>query len=270
MTRSSVSLIEIASSRSTCVDVHQVLDRGPLQLGQPAEVIGDGGGLLGRQAMDPVEQAQPLRGDLLLEVPVVALAVQRRCGAAQVEHLVVGEARHLGLGVDGRAPRRQVVGDDEVELVVDVAVQLVQLQAQQPGVDAELDDHRLDLVADPVHHLAALHDGDDVTEGHDVLQLDAGEVGDGVVEAHLVALQRLQRLVGPIEQAADVLQLVLGPAAVDVDDAHLLARRHHRHAQRAGRPARPCGGGCRSRWSAPSGRGPGGRWPGRCGCHRSR
>ena len=136
----------------------------------------------------------------------------------------------------GRAPRRQVVGDHEVELVVDLAVQLVELQAQQPGVDAELDDHRLDLVADAVHHLAALHDGDDVAQRHDVLQLDAGEVGDGVVEAHLVALERLQRLVGPVEQAADVLQLVLRAAGVDVDDAHLLAGRHDRHAQRAGDP----------------------------------
>ena len=101
------------------------------------------------------------------------------------------------------APGRQVVGDDEVELVVDVAVELVELQPQQPGVDAELDDHRLDLVGDAVHHLAALDDGDDVAQRHDVLQLDAGEVGDGVVEADLVALERLQRLVGPVEQAAD-------------------------------------------------------------------
>ena len=37
-----------------------------------------------------------------------------------------------------------------------LAVQLVELQAHQPGVDAELDDRRLDLLGDAAHHLAAL------------------------------------------------------------------------------------------------------------------
>ena len=85
-----------------------------------------------------------------------------------------------------------------------------------------------------MHHLAALHHGDDVTQRDDVLELQPGQVGDRIVEADLVPLERLQRLVGAIEQAADVLQLVLGAAGVDVDHAHLLARRHHRHLQRAG------------------------------------
>ena len=172
--------------------------------------------------------------DLLVEVATVAVAVQRAGGDAVVEHVVVVEARHLGLGLDHGAACRQVVGDHEVQLVVDVAIDLVELQSQQTGVDAQLDDHRLDLVGDAVDHLAALHDGDDVAQRHDVLQLDAGEVGDGVVEAHLVALEGLQRLVGPVEQPADVLQLVLRPAGVDVDHAHLLAGRHDGHLQRAG------------------------------------
>ena len=85
-------------------------------------------------------------------------------------------------------------------------------------------------------HLTALDDGDDVAQRHDVLQLDAREVGDGVVEADLVTLERLQRLVGAVEQPADVLQLVLRAAGVDVDDAHLLARRDHGHLQRARHP----------------------------------
>ena len=57
-------------------------------------------------------------------------------------------------------PGGQVVGDHQVEFVVDLAVELVELQPQQPGVDAEFDDHRLDLVGDAVDHLAALDDGD--------------------------------------------------------------------------------------------------------------
>ena len=117
----------------------------------------------------------------------------------------------------------RVVGDHQLEFVVDLAVDLVELQAQQPGVDAELDDHRLDLVGDAVHHLAALHHGGDVADGDHVLELERGEVAERVVEAGLVALERLQRLVGAVEQSADVLQLVLAAAGVDVDDAHLLA-----------------------------------------------
>ena len=57
-----------------------------------------------------------------------------------------------------------------------------------------------------------------------------------VLESHLVALERLQRLVRPVEQPADVLQLMLGTAGVEVDDAHLLARRDDGHLQRAGDP----------------------------------
>ena len=131
-------------------------------------------------------------------------------------------------------PGGQVVGDDEVEFVVDLAVELVELQPQQPGVDAEFDDHRLDLVGDAVDHLAALDDGDDVAERDDVFDLDGGEVRDRVVEAHLVPLERLQGLVGPIEEMADLLELTLAAAGVDVDDAHLLAGRHDRHVERSG------------------------------------
>ena len=61
-----------------------------------------------------------------------------------------------------------------------------------------------------------------------------GQVGDRVVEPGLVALERLQRLVGPVEQPPDLLQLALAAAGVDVDDAHLLGRRHDRHVERAG------------------------------------
>ena len=130
--------------------------------------------------------------------------------------------------------RREVVGDHVVELVVDLAVGLVELQAEQPGVDTELDDHRLDLVGDAVHHLAALHDGDHVAHGDDVLDLERGQVAEGVVETELVALERLQRLVGAVEQATDLLQLALGAAGVDVDHAHLLGGRDDGHVERTG------------------------------------
>ena len=162
------------------------------------------------------------------------VAVQRRRGSAQVEHLVVGQRRHLGERGARRPSVRHVVVDDEVELVLDVAVRLVELEAEQAGLDAELDDHRLDLLGDAQHHLAALQHGGDVAQRHGVLQLGRREAEHGVLEAHLVALERLQRLVRPVEQTADVLQLVLRPAGVEVDDAHLLAGRDDGHLQRPG------------------------------------
>ena len=126
--------------------------------------------------------------------------MQDRGGLAQVVHVVVGHARHLLECRLGGDLRREVVLDDQVEFVVDLAVQLVDLQSQEPRVDAELDDHRLDLVGDPVHHLAALDDRDHVAQGDDVFDLDSGEVGDGVVEFGLVSLECLQGLVGPFQQ----------------------------------------------------------------------
>src|SRR5690606_22959629 len=74
----------------------------------------------------------------------------------------------------------------------------------------------------------------DVAQRRRVLQLGRGEVEQGVFELDLVALERLQGLVGPVEEAADVLQEVLGTAGVEIDDAHLLAGRHDGHVERPG------------------------------------
>ena len=57
-----------------------------------------------------------------------------------------------------------------------------------------------------------------------------------LVEAVLVALEGLQRLVGPVEQPGDGLQRVLLVAHVDGDDRHVLGHRDHRHVDRAGHP----------------------------------
>ena len=134
----------------------------------------------------------------------------------------------------GRPVVGDVVLDDQLEFVVDLAVQLVELQPEQTGVDAEFDDHQLDLVGDAVHHLAALHHGGDVAQRRDVFHFDRGEARDRVVEAGLVALEGLQCLVGALEQSADLLQLSFAAAGVHVDDAHLLAGRHDGNGERAG------------------------------------
>ena len=102
-------------------------------------------------------------------------------------------------------------------------MQLVQLQPDEAALGAELDDVALDLFGDPPDHLAALQHRDHVAQGDEVLDLEGGERRDDVVEAELVALEGLQRLVGPVEQAGDRLERVLGVADVDGDDAHVLA-----------------------------------------------
>ena len=89
-------------------------------------------------------------------------------------------------GVAGESPFRpcpaqlfgdsRIVGQHKFELVVDLTVDLVDLQAQQPGIDAELDDHRFDLGGDAAHHLAALHHGGDIADRGHVFELERGEV----------------------------------------------------------------------------------------------
>ena len=162
--------------------------------------------------------------------------MQRGQGHAGIEHVVVLHSRHLGDRVVDVAVGWQVVGDDELDLVVDVGVDLVELEPQQAGVDAELDDHRFDLVGDSVHHLTTLHHRDHISHRDHVLDLDGRQVVDRVLEAGLVPLERLECLVGAVEQTPDLLELSLEPAGVDVDHAHLLRRRHDRHVERPGHP----------------------------------
>ena len=176
----------------------------------------------------------PRPGDLLVEILGAFLTMQRLGGDTQVEDLVVGQRSQLGQRGAHGATGRDVVGDDKVELVLDVAVQLVELETQEACFDSEFDDHRLDLLGDAQNHLAALQHRGDVAEGNGILQLRRRETEHGVLEADLVTLECLQCLVRPVEQAADVLQLVLGSPGVEVDDPHLLTRRDDRHLQRLG------------------------------------
>ena len=50
----------------------------------------------------------------------------------------------------------EVVLDHEAAVVVDAAHELVELEAHEAAVDAELDDVELDLLGDAAHHLGAL------------------------------------------------------------------------------------------------------------------
>ena len=104
------------------------------------------------------------------------------------------------------------------------------------GLGAQLDDRGLDLLGHAAHRLAALQHGGDVAHGDQVLHLQRGERGGGVVQADLVALQRLEGLVAADEQPRDLLQRVLGVADVDGDDAHVLADGDDRHGERPGHP----------------------------------
>ena len=131
----------------------------------------------------------------------------------EVERLEVGE----GLLDACRPAARlgQVVADDELAVVAQAAGELLELEGEQAAVGAELDDVAGDLVADPAHHLEALQHAGDVAHGDEVLDLERRQGAGDLVEARLVALERLQRLVGAGQDRAGVLEDV--PAAVDVE-----------------------------------------------------
>ena len=130
----------------------------------------------------------------------------------------------------------QVVEQHELAVVVDVLEQLVHLQADEVGLGAQLDDRGLDLLGHAADRLAALQHGGDVAHGDQVLDLQRGERGGGVVQADLVALQRLEGLVAADQQPRDLLERVLRVADVDGDDGHVLADGDDRHRERAGDP----------------------------------
>ncbi len=118
-------------------------------------------------------------------------------------------------------------------------IELLELQGQQPAVGAELEHVVLDLAGDPGDHLEPLGDDRDVAHGDEVLDLEGGQGARHLVEAELVALQRGQRLVGPRQDLAGVLEHVAGLADVGRDDLHRLADRDHREP---GLPRHPVGG----------------------------
>ena len=136
----------------------------------------------------------------------------------------------VGLG-DG-----QVVADDELAVVAEAAGELLELEREQPAVDAELDDVAGDLVADPAHHLEALEHAGDVAHGDEVLDLERRQRAGDLVEAGLVALEGLQRLVGAGQDGAGVLEDVAPAVDVEGDDAHGLADRDHGVAGLLGDP----------------------------------
>ena len=103
----------------------------------------------------------------------------------------------------------EVVAHDEPALVLDAAQDLLELQADEPTVDAELDDVLVDLLGDARDHLGALQQHDHVAERDEVLDLERGQRARHLVEAALVALEGLQGLVGPVEQPGDRLERVL-------------------------------------------------------------
>ena len=108
------------------------------------------------------------------------------------------------------------------------AGELLQLEAEEAAVGAELHDVVGDLVLDPAHHLEALEDVRDVADGDEVLDLERREGAGDLVEARLVALEGLQRLVGPRQDRAGVLEHDAATGDVEGDDAHRLAHRHDR------------------------------------------
>jgi len=112
---------------------------------------------------------------------------------------------------------QQVVAQHEAPVVVGAANQLLELQADEPTVGAELDDGHLGLVRDAPHHLGSLQEADNVAHGDEILDLQRCELRRCGVEPLSVLFERLQRLVGPTEQQARRQERPLLVAQVDGD-----------------------------------------------------
>ena len=137
--------------------------------------------------------------------------MQRRGDGLQVEQVVGVE---LGEGAEGLLEVElgvlvEVVADHEPAVVGDAAHELLELEAHEPAVLAELDDGERELLGDAAHHLGALEHGHDVAQRDEVLDLEGRQPGLHGVEPGPVALERRQGLVGPVEQPRDRLERVL-------------------------------------------------------------
>ncbi len=127
----------------------------------------------------------------------------------------------------------EVVLDHHPTVVLDTTHQLLELQANQAPVDTELDDVELDLLRDPAHHLCPLQHGDHVTHRDEILHLESRQRAGDLVEAVLVALQRLQRLVGSVSSLG-IDRARASRRDVHSDDRHVLRHGDDRHVDRPG------------------------------------
>ena len=134
------------------------------------------------------------------------------------------------------AALQQVVAQHQAPVVVGPAHQLLQLEADEPPVGAQLDDRHLDLVRDAPHHLGALQQADHVADGDEVLDLQGRQLGGRGVEALAVLLERLQGLIGAGEEQPRGQERALLVAEVDGDRVARLRYRHDRHAEGARHP----------------------------------
>ena len=166
MARARVSPTPLTSSRSSM--------RGPHDLLEVAEAGDDALDDRLGQPRDLGQQPEAAGLEALVEVELLVGQVERGADGLEVEQVLGAEVgqRLEGLVDVPVGVLVEVVLDDQAAVVLDAAHQLVELQADEPALDAELDDAELDLLGDAPHHLGALEHGDDVAHGDEVLHLD--------------------------------------------------------------------------------------------------
>src|SRR6185437_6697311 len=207
------------------VDDLQVLGRGREQLLQSTEVLDDAVQDRAGHAGYARQQSVTAWAGCRVQTFGRALQPHRASHGNQVEQVGCRQVGQIGEHLPYRATTpggRDVVADDQFAVGVDPGHQLVQLQGEQAAVGAELDDLAGDLVGDPPDHLQALrHDGC-VAHGDEVLDLQRRQGIGHLVEPHLVALERRDRLVGARQQLAAALQHVPAVPDVQADDPNRL------------------------------------------------
>ena len=107
------------------------------------------------------------------------------------------------------------------------------------AIDAQLDDGGLERVGQPTDPFGPLQCDGDVLHRDQILDLEGGQRTGHLVEAAAIALQRLDGLVGPVQEHRDLLEHVLLVAAVHGDGVHALGDGDDGHVDG---PSHPLGG----------------------------
>ena len=148
-----------------------------------------------RELGQAVQQAVAPGGHLGVELVVGGRQAQNGDHLGQIHEGVGRRAAQAGLG-----HRAGIVPQDQGDGLTDAGTQLLGLQMDESAVRSQFDEMLIELLGDTSHHLAWLQHGHDVAHRDGVLHLEAGQRGQGVVEAHPEALLGGQGLAGSVDQ----------------------------------------------------------------------
>ncbi len=186
-----------------------------------------------RQSRDLPQDAQPTRRHRIVEGIHVARIAEHHRQLLRLEQLLVRQRPQPLEGLlDGAvAVPRVVVEDDRVLLARHVGRQLLEPDADQAPLRAELDVVPLDLRGHARGQLRALEHDEDVVQHDGVLELERGQPRQHLLEPLPIRLDGRDRLVRLREDVGDRVELV---ALLAHEERHRLALLRDGDDERAG------------------------------------